>query len=141
MKVLSVDFGMKRIGFAVGNTVIRTAVPIEPVERRNSKQVIAHIRELLDQYDIQLVIVGYPLNMDGTKSTVTEQVEHFTNRLKRAVEPGVAVKLIDERLSSFEARENLKSHPVEFKKMKHMVDSMAAVVILNRFMDEGENNI
>lgn len=139
MKILAVDFGMKRVGFAVGNALIQTAVPIEPVRRQSSKQVIARILELLDEYDINRIIIGYPLNMDGSKSTFTEQVEHFSRRLKKAVEPGVPVFFVDERLSSFEAEETLKSLHPDYKKRKHIIDSMAAMVILQRFMEEGED--
>lgn len=138
MKILAIDFGLKRIGFALGNQLIHTALPLAPIDRQNSQQVIAYIHQLIDEYDIQQLVLGYPLNMDGSKSQITEQVEHFTRRLKHSLGPLIPVLWVDERLSSFEADETLKSLHPNFKKRKKIIDSMAALVILQRFMEKGE---
>lgn len=135
MKILAIDFGMKRIGFAVGNTLINTATPLDPVARKNSKQVIQHIKTLLDDYDIQRIVMGYPLNMDGSKSVITEQVEHFTRRLQKAAGPGIDVAWTDERLSSVEARQDMDHIKPGLKKRKAVIDSMSAMVILRRYME------
>ncbi|MGE5343983.1 MAG: Holliday junction resolvase RuvX [Candidatus Omnitrophota bacterium] len=138
MKILAVDFGMRRIGFAIGNPLIHTITPIDPLIRKNSKQAVDHIRQLVDTYEITHVIVGYPLNMDGTRSSFTEQVEHFTQRLKKRLGPDIPIDFIDERLSSFEAEEELKTHPmgnIDHRKKKKMLDSMSAQVLLKRFME------
>ncbi|MCP5102805.1 MAG: Holliday junction resolvase RuvX, partial [bacterium] len=130
MKLLAIDFGMKRVGFAIGNTLLDTANPIEPVIRQSSKQVIGCIRELIGEYSITGVVLGYPLNMNGTKSNFTRQVEYFARRLKRALEPGIPVELVDERLSSFEAEEKMKKyvHFNSYKKRQKIIDSMSALV-------------
>lgn len=135
MKLLAIDFGMKRMGFAVGNTSINTATPLDPVSRKNSKQVIEHIKTLVDAYDIERIVLGYPLNMDGSKSAITQQVEHFTRRLKKAVGAGIAVSWADERLSSVEAREDMTHVRSGLKKRKAVIDSLSALVILRRFME------
>ena len=135
MKLLAIDFGMKRMGFATGNTTINTATPIAPLERKNSKQVIDHIKDLILEYEIDKILLGYPLYMDGSKSHITEQVEHFTRRLKKAVGESMQVEWVDERLSSFEAEEQLKPLKPNYKKQKAIIDSMSAVVILRRFME------
>jgi putative holliday junction resolvase len=135
MKVLAVDFGMKRIGFAVGSVLIKTAVPIEPIMRKNSKQVIQYIKQLVDEYEIERIVMGYPLNMDGSKAKMTEHVENFTRRLRRAVGLGIQIDFVDERLSSFEAEEELKSIQPDFKKRKKIIDSMSALVLLRRYME------
>jgi putative Holliday junction resolvase len=149
-KLLAVDFGMKRIGFAIGSTDLHTASPIEPITRKNSKQAIRHIEELVKDYDIERIVLGYPLHMDGTPGFITEQVEHFARRLKKAVEPAVNVDFVDERLSSFEAEEELKTLKPDPRRRKAFIDSMAAVVLLRRFMetdgaidnlDNGDNSI
>jgi len=136
MKLLAVDFGMKRIGFAIGNTLAGTASPIEPLNRKNSKQVLQHIAALVSEYDISQILMGYPLHMDGTATYITTQVEHFTRRLKKAMEPDIPVQYVDERLSSFEAQEELKSMTLSpGKKHKQYIDSMSAVILLRRFME------
>ena len=135
MRVLAIDFGMKRIGFAIGNTLIQTAAPHDPITRKDSKQTIQHIKKLIDEYEINRVAMGYPLNMDGTKSKITEHVENFTRRLEKAVGPEIGIDFVDERLSSVEAEENLKTHQPDFRKRKKIIDSMSALVILKRYME------
>jgi putative pre-16S rRNA nuclease len=134
MNILSIDFGMKRIGFAIGSPLIRIASPLDPVNRKNSKQVIQHIRLLLEEYDISSIVVGYPMHMDGTATFITREVEHFSHRLEKALGPDIPVHLVDERLSSFEAQEELRNHHPTGKKQKEIIDSMSAVVILKRYM-------
>ena len=124
------------MGFAVGNSLINTVTPIEPISPKNSKQAVEHIKYLITEYDIVRILLGYPLNMDGTKSEITERVEHFARRLKRAVEPDIPVEFVDERLSSFEAEEELKVLQPDYRKRKKVLDSMSALVIMRRFMEK-----
>ncbi|MCP5103766.1 MAG: Holliday junction resolvase RuvX [bacterium] len=133
MKLLAIDFGMKRMGFAVGNTVIRTATPIEPIARKNEEMDTRYIKNLIDEYDISRIVIGYPLNMDGTKSRITEKVEHFAEQLKKEI--AVEIEFADERLTSFEAEEMLKEHQQDYKKRKKVLDSISALVILRSYME------
>jgi putative Holliday junction resolvase len=135
MKLLAIDFGMKRIGFAIGSIPLNTATPAPAMLRKNSKQAVQYIKQLVHEHDITRIVVGYPLHMDGSRGAITEQVEHFTNRLKKAFEPGIPVEWADERLSSFEAEEAVKDLPLPAGKRKEIIDSMAAVVIARRFME------
>ena len=102
MKLLAIDFGMKRLGFAMGNATSNTSAPLNPLTYKNTKQAITHIKQLIDEYDISTVLLGYPLNMDGSKSKTTQQVEQFKTHLGKILEPGVAIEYVDERLSSFD---------------------------------------
>ena len=135
MKILAIDFGMKRMVFALGNTAINTAAPLDPLTYKNTKQALAHIKQLIDEYDINRVLLGYPLNMDGSKSETTQQVERFKTHLSKNLEPVIDIEYGDERLSSFEAEEQLKSLHPHYKKRKRIVDSMSALVILRRYME------
>lgn len=136
MKLLAIDFGMKRIGFAVGNLMIKTATPIDPIVRKNSKEAVQYIKQLVHEYDVSRIIIGYPLNMDGTPSYMTTHVENFMRRLQRSMGPDFPVIPIDERLSSFEAEEELKTLHHDYKKRKKYLDSMSALILLNRYMEE-----
>jgi putative Holliday junction resolvase len=136
MKLLAIDFGLKRMGFALGNTIIKTAVPIDPLTYKNTKYAIEHIRQLISEYDVSQILIGYPLNMDGTESCIIQPVENFTRRLKKALPPEVTTLYIDERLSSFEAEEELKTHQPDFKKRKKFIDSMSALMIMRRFLEK-----
>jgi putative Holliday junction resolvase len=137
-KVLAIDFGMRRVGFAVGNKAIGSATPVDAVNRKNSRQIVGHIKELILEYGVSSIVVGYPLHMDGNRSATTEQVEHFTRRLKKSFEPDIPVKFVDERLSSFEAEEEMKASKLSLRKQKGIIDSMSALVILKRFLRNGE---
>ncbi len=136
MKILAVDFGMKRMGFAIGNTTINTAAPIDPLTYKNTNHALEHIKQLIAEYDITQILIGYPLNMDGTKSSITEQVEHFARRLEKTLTPGITTQYVDERLSSFEAEEELKPFQPNYKTRKKIIDSMSALMILRRFMEK-----
>jgi putative holliday junction resolvase len=135
MKLLAIDFGRKRLGFALGNPSISTAAPLDPFTYKNTKQALAHIKDLVDQYDVTRILLGYPLNMDGTASETSRQVEHFKSHLSKALGAGIAIEYVDERLSSFEAEEELKPLHPHFKKRNRFIDSMSALVILRRFME------
>ncbi len=133
MKLLAIDFGMKRLGFAVGSLFLRTATPIPPLHRKNNDTDIEHIRHLIDEYDISKIIIGYPYHMDGTKSDTGQKVEAFAQQVTEAA--GVPIEYIDERLTSFEAEEKLKSHQPDYKKRKKILDSISALVILENYME------
>ena len=124
------------MGFAIGNTAVNTAAPIDPITYKNTNRALEHIKQLITGYDITQILIGYPLNMDGTKSSITEQVEHFTRRLKKTLAPGITTQYVDERLSSFEAEEELKPLQSNYKKRKKIIDSMSALIILRRFMEK-----
>jgi len=133
MKVLALDFGMKRMGFAVGNTDLRTATPIAPMVRQNEQQDTMYIQNLVDEYDIAKIIIGYPLNMDGSKSDFTLQVENFARQIKERF--AIETEFVDERLTSFEADEMLKEFQPDYKKRKKVLDSVSALVILRSYME------
>jgi putative Holliday junction resolvase len=133
MKILAIDFGMKRMGFAVGNTDLRTAAPIVPMVRQNEQQDTMYIQNLLDEYDIAKIIIGYPLNMDGSKSDFTLQVENFARQIKERF--AIESEFVDERLTSFEADEMLKEFQPDYKKRKKVLDSVSALVILRSYME------
>lgn len=138
MKILAVDYGEKRVGFAIGATLTRTATPIDPLDRKSNDQVIGYIRELIAEYDIAEVIVGYPLNMDGTVSESARRVEHFAARIRNKLQ--LPVQLVDERLTSFEAEEILKAHLPDFRKRKKILDSVSAAVLLQSHLESGLRN-
>ena len=133
MKILAIDFGMKRMGFAIGNTSLRTATPIAPLVRQNEQQDIIYLQNLIAEYDIEKIIIGYPLNMDGTKSNFTMQVENFARFIKEHFT--IETDFVDERLTSFEADEMLKEFQQDYKKRKKMLDSVSALVILRSYME------
>jgi putative Holliday junction resolvase len=134
MRILSIDFGLKRLGLAIGDTVINSASPLKPIILADKEVSWPQIKSLIDEYNIDKIIIGYPVNMDGTKSKTTLLVEKFTARLKNQVRR--EVEYMDERLTSFEADEMLKSFQGDYKKRKKIIDSISALIILKSYMEK-----
>ena len=132
--LLGFDFGMKRIGVAVGQTVTKTARPLETLK---AKQGVPHwekILKLIKTWQPDALIVGIPLNMDGTPQPLTEAAEQFANELKKRFE--LPVYGIDERLSTKDARERLFKEG-GFKALQDgQVDSVAAQLILQNWLSQ-----
>ena len=132
-RVLCLDYGEKNIGVAVSDPFGWTAQGL-CVLRRDSgdavKPIIARISVLLKQYDTNAIVLGYPRNMDGTIGASAQKVMDFKLRLERAI-PGLTVTLWDERLSTVSAIRSLGGS----KNKKDLVDEIAAVFILQNYLD------
>jgi len=129
--VLAIDYGRKRFGFALGNRAQRTAIPLLSVERKNHRQILGVIRKLTEEFDVGRIVIGYPLNMDGTPSETCEEVDRFIRFLIKTI--ALPVDRIEERLTSFEAEEMLKPVTSDRRKRKRALDSVSALVILNNY--------
>jgi len=134
MKILGIDYGKKRLGFAVGSLLLKTPTPLNHLDRKSLKADLLYILDLIENHDIGKIVMGLPLNMDGTKGKITDEVEIFCKFLKKRV--NMKIDMVDERLTSFEAEEILKSQIPDFKKRKGKLDSMSAVIILNQYFSE-----
>lgn len=128
-KVLSIDYGEKRIGLASGDLEHRIAFPRDIIE--NKGDALKRILDLCEKLDVKIIVIGLPLNMDEdcAENPVMKKVRKFVDELRSAVKGfGIQVELFDERLSSFEAKE-LTSGMVD------RVDAHAAQIILQRYFD------
>ncbi len=133
--ILSIDFGLKKIGVARSDLKGITPRPLFSTDVLHIDEKIEGIKG--DGWKIKFFLVGYPLNVDGSKSEMSEKVEQFvTNKLLKYSKP---IYGIDERYSSIEAEEFLRDNP-KIKK-KYDDNSIAAVIILNRFLKYGEEYI
>jgi putative Holliday junction resolvase len=132
MPIAAIDLGRRRIGVAVTDAAAMGAHPIGIVERRALKHDLDAIAAMLRDRDVSTIVVGLPLNMDGTEGPAARGARKFADQL--AVALGVTVEMFDERLTSFEARDRLADMPVGKGKRKTGVDALAAVVILEGWM-------
>lgn len=121
--VLAFDYGLRRIGVAVGNPLGASTRALAPLPARDGVPDWEAVRRLLTEWAPALVLVGLPLNMDGTPSAMSERAARFARRLHGRF--GVRCELVDERLSSFEARGRLRDG-----EQRASLDSVAACVIL-----------
>src|SRR5271154_5789463 len=105
MTIASLDFGKRRIGLALAYGADGMVIPLEVIERKSLVRDLARVVARLAELEVSRVIVGLPLNMDGTEGPQALAAARFAEQLREA--SGLVVELFDERLSSFEARERL----------------------------------
>ena len=108
------------------------AYPVGVVERRSMAQDLAAIAAMLRDREVTTIVVGLPLNMDGSEGPAARGARLFAERMAAALK--VAVEMFDERLTSFEAEERLKGMPVKRGARKPAIDAIAATVILEGWM-------
>ncbi|AHV93069.1 Holliday junction resolvase RuvX [Bordetella holmesii] len=123
--LLAFDFGEKKIGVAIGNTLTRQARPLEIIFSERRDERFGRIEQLLKEWQPQRVVVGLALASDGGEQPATQRCRRFANQLHGCF--GLTVELVDERGSSMEAQAELGSHAPD--------DAMAAAIILQRFLD------
>jgi len=134
MKVLAIDFGTKHIGLAVGNLQTRVATPLGQIAARNHRHVLEEILKRIGEFEIEHIVVGYPLNMDGTRSLTCERVDQFINFLNKRIT--LPISRMDEKLSSFTAEEIGKEMVNDYRQRKTFLDSLAAKIILQNFFEK-----
>ena len=131
--LLAFDFGTKSIGVAIGQRITGTARPLTAIKANDGTPDWTQFEKLLKEWQPELVVVGLPLNMDGTNQPLTDRARKFANRLHGRF--GVKVELQDERLSTVEARANLFDRGGFRALDKGSVDSASAVVILESWFE------
>ena len=137
MRVLGLDYGEKTVGVAISDPDRKVSVPLETIKREDPaalKQTIQRIRSIVTANGVDLIVLGLPRNMDGTEGERAEKTRAFKKRLERDVYR-VTVELWDERLTTVAAERPLKElHKNRFER-KEVVDSMAAALILQGYLD------
>jgi putative Holliday junction resolvase len=132
MTIAALDLGRRRIGVAVTDAASMGAHPVGIVERRALKQDLEAIATMLRDRRVSMIVVGLPLNMDGSEGPAARGARQFAASLADAL--GVTVEMFDERLTSFEARDRLADMPARKGARKTGLDALAAVVILEGWM-------
>lgn len=133
-RALGLDVGDRTIGIAVSDLLGMTAQGVETIRRSTMEADIARLQELMSQYETKKLIVGYPRNMNGTEGPRCEFVKEFSQAILE-VEPESDIVFWDERLSTVAATRSLIEADVSRKKRKKVIDKMAAVFILQGWLD------
>ncbi|MGE3921288.1 MAG: Holliday junction resolvase RuvX [Gammaproteobacteria bacterium] len=131
---LSFDFGTKKIGVAVGQTLTKTATPLPKISAKNPSQVWEHIAKLIQEWQPIALVVGLPLNMDGTEQRITTLTRTFINELKNRFQKEVYE--VDERLTTRAARSDIFDSGGYKALQKNDIDSIAAKIILESWLGE-----
>lgn len=133
--VLAFDFGLKRIGVAVGQSITKTATPLGTLVAKSGEPPWDRIAALLSEWQPTVLVVGIPLNMDGTEQPMTQNAKQFAGRLQQR--SGIPVSTVDERLTTREARSRLYAEG-GYKRIKGAdIDSLAAKLILETWFSDG----
>ena len=135
-RIMGLDFGYKTVGVAVSDSLLITAQGVETITRKSEnklRQTLARIEELIKEYNVNKIVLGYPKNMNNSVGERCEKTEEFKKSLERRT--GLEVVLWDERLTTIEADRTLIESDVRRENRKKFVDKLAAVLILQGYLD------
>lgn len=136
MNILSIDYGERRIGFAIGNSNRKIATPLSVIHNVSLDSVIENIIQVVKNYEIDSIIIGIPLNEDSTESMQATRVRDFCSKIKKKI--NLPIMGIDERFTSVNSEKLLLDLDMSRKKRKKYIDSIAATIILQSYFENNE---
>ena len=132
-RVPGLDVGSRRIGLAISDPLGITAQGLETLQRQNKRLDFTHLEQVVREYGVAEIVVGLPLRMTGAEGTQAEKMQAFAEEIRRRFH--LPVHLWDERLTSVQANRLLRETDMSIKRRGQVVDQMAAVLILQSWMD------
>lgn len=136
MRILGIDYGDSRVGVAVTDALGITAQGLETISYNgNDKILLKRLDEILLEYPVEVIVVGMPYNMDGTKTVRAEVTEKFIHKLKCKYNK-IKIETIDERLTTVAAHKTMNFLDVNKTKKRGIVDTISAVYILEMYMNK-----
>ena len=136
MRVIGLDYGTKTVGVAISDEMKLIAQPLTTIERKQAnklRQTYAAIEQIIVEQQVELIVLGYPKNMNNTEGERVEATKEFKEALERRT--GLPVVLVDERLTTVEANRILEDTGVAVSARKEHIDKMAAAIILQNYLD------
>ena len=136
MRILGLDFGTKTVGVAVSDELLITAQGVEIIRREKAsklRQTLARIEELVKQYNVEKIVLGYPKNMNNTEGERCERTKEFKELVEKRT--GLEVILWDERLTTVSADNAMMEMGIRREHRKEYVDEIAAIFILQGYLD------
>jgi putative Holliday junction resolvase len=133
MRVLGLDYGMKRVGIALSDPMGTIAQPVGFVAAEPFAALLEQLRSTIREQEVELILVGMPRNMDGSYGPAALRVQAFVAALRDAV--AIPIKTWDERLSSVQANRFLAQASVKGRARKEKVDQTAAAIVLQSYLD------
>ena len=141
MRILGIDYGEARVGIAITDQLNITVQGLETVQRNGSDKVILRrLDEIFEKYEVDTIVVGMPLNMNGTMSERAKITEQFVHKLKCKYNK-MEIHTIDERLTTVEAHKTMNFLEVNKNKKKNIVDTISAVYILETYLNKLKNTL
>ena len=136
MRIMGLDFGSRTVGVAVSDPLFLTAQGVEIIRQKSPnklRQTLARIEELITEYEVDRIVLGYPKNMNNTEGERCEKTQEFRQMLERRT--GLPVILWDERLTTVLADQAMMEGGIRRENRKEYVDKLAAVFILQNYLD------
>jgi len=134
MRTLSIDYGDARVGVAITDELNITVQGLMTIHHnQNDKIVLAKLDEILERYEISTIVIGMPLNMDGSKTERAEITEKFIHKLKCKYNK-IKIESIDERLTLVHAHKTMRELNIKAKNKKNIVDTISAEYILEAYL-------
>ena len=139
--MVGIDYGEARVGIAITDALNITAQGLETIQRNASdKVVLRRLDEILETYEVDTIVVGMPLNMNGTMSERAKVTEEFIHKLKCKYNK-IKIETIDERLTTVEAHKTMNFLDINKNKKKNIVDNISAVYILENYLNKLKNSL
>lgn len=133
-RILALDFGTKHVGLATSDELGITVRPLPSIPNRNRRDLLQRLKTAVQELAIECLVVGIPVNMDGSAGMAVERVQHFMQFLQQGLR--LPLRAVDERLSTVEAAEIWRGMNARQQKKYRTLDSLAAAIILERFLRE-----
>ncbi|MFK7829994.1 MAG: Holliday junction resolvase RuvX [Congregibacter sp.] len=133
-RLIAFDYGLKQIGVAVGNALLSTTQPLAILRARDGQPNWSDVSDLCSEWKPDLLLVGDPLNMDGSVSELAQRARKFARRLEGRL--GLSVEMVDERLSSFDVKQRQRELGHSGNYNRQPVDSLAAELILQDWLHQ-----
>jgi len=138
LRIMGLDVGDKRIGIAISDLSGTIAQGLTTIKRSSNKKDFERIKQIINEYEVGMIIVGLPKNMNGTLGPQGQKVVRFVEHLKKAF--SIPIILWDERLTTVEAeRVLIEKADISRAKRKEVIDKLAAVLILQNYLDSQKN--
>jgi len=131
-KILAIDYGEKKFGFAISDSKQKMSFPLKILLRKGLKKDIDNIAKLVKQRKIKKIVLGNPLNFEGEESKMSKKVKNFAEELKKELD--IEICLYDERFSTIGAENLLRKYGFDNRKMKGKKDSIASSLILSSYL-------
>lgn len=136
MRVLGIDYGEARAGIAITDELNITSQGLKTIEHKgNDKILLAELDKILEQYNVETIVVGMPINMNGTEGPRVEKTKKFIHKLKCKYNK-IKIEAIDERLTTVQAYRTMNDLEINKKKKRQIVDTISAVYILEVYINK-----
>ena len=137
-RILGIDYGSSRVGFAVSDPLHIIATPLKTIKNKSTKYLLEHIGQIVKEYGIESIVVGLPLGMNGKDTKQTKTVKLFSEILGKN---NYKVILEDERLTTVIAKKELIKQKISTGRNKSLIDQIAAALILQNYLDRKKSFI